>query len=82
MELVIIITTITAFFCHYLIEKRVLANVASVVITVLIVWLLNSWVMQQGVEVSLFDAVIMVATVVVISMLVGLVFIQHKRCSK
>ena len=82
MELVIIITTITAFFCHYLIEKSVLANAASVVITVMIVWLLNSWVMQQDGRVSLFDAVIMLATVVVISVLVGLVFIQHKRCSK
>ena len=82
MELVIIITTITAFFCHYLIEKSVPANVASVVITVLIVWLLNSTVMHQEVEVSLLDAAIMVATAVVISLLVGLVFIQHKRCSK
>ena len=40
MELVIIVSTITSFFSHFMIEKSVVANAVSVVVATLITWML------------------------------------------
>ena len=82
MELVVIISTITAFFSHYLIDKNIIANVVSVLAAIVISWLLVSLSAQHSVGTSALDLFILFATVLAISMLVGLVFAQHKKCAK
>ena len=82
MELAIIIATITGFFCHYLIERRLAANAVSVFAALLLTWLLLSFSGAGLVGVSWPGLMLTVAVVVLISILVGMVFAQHKKCSK
>ncbi len=82
MELAVIIATIAAFFSHYLIDKSLVANAVSVFVTLLLTWLLLSVSGQTFVGAPMDDVLLMVAAVLVISVLVGLVFAQHKKCSK
>jgi hypothetical protein len=82
MELVIIVSTITAFFSHYLIEKGIVANAVSVVAAMLITWSLVTIQIENQGEISITDISIAVSAALVISLIVGLVFAQHKKCSK
>lgn len=81
MELVIIVSTITSFFSHFMIEKSVVANTVSVVLATLITWVMI------GDLAAGFDAVfarnifITVVMALVVSMIVGRVFANHKKCS-
>ena len=82
MELVIIVSTITSFFSHYLIERSVIANSVSVVFATLITYLLvrtQAGMIEQGVLQALL---VMAFLALVVSMLVGLVFAYHKKCSQ
>jgi len=40
MELVMIVSTITSFFSHLMIEKSIVANAVSVALATLVTWLL------------------------------------------
>ena len=82
MELAVIIATITAFFCHYLIDRRLVANTISVLAALLLTWLLLSFSGERIGAVSPIELLIVVAAVLLISILVGLVFTQHEKCSK
>ena len=82
MELAVIIATITAFFSHYLVAKSLAANAISVIAALLLTWLLLSISGESIVGTSLIDLLLTLAAVVVISVLVGMIFAQHKRCSK
>jgi hypothetical protein len=82
MELVIIVSTITAFFSHFLIEKGVVANTVSVIITTLITWGLVRVQANSLAQVSITDISFTAVTALFISLIVGLVFAQHKKCSK
>ena len=81
MELVIVISTITSFFSHFMIERALLANSTSVVLATLITWaLVGDGVMTIDVVTmrSLFYTVVIAFAV---SIVVGLVFSYHKKCS-
>ena len=81
MEVVVIIATITAFFSHFLVERAVLANTLSVVFATLLTWALTS-MQTEPVEPGIYQRLLIVALVaLIISMLVGLVFAYHKKCS-
>ena len=81
MELVIIIATITSFFSHHLIERAVVANSVSVVFATLVTWLLVG-ARSGGFDQEFFLQLLIVAVIaLVISMIVGLVFAYHKKCS-
>jgi hypothetical protein len=82
MELVIIVATITAFFSHFLIEKGVVANTVSVIIATLISWALVRVQANNLAQVSITDISFTAVTALFISLIVGLVFAQHKKCSK
>lgn len=82
MELVIIFSTITAFFSHYLIEKTVLANAVSAIVATLLMWILVGTAASIAEGVLLRDLSITVVLALIVSMLVGLVFNVHKKCSK
>ena len=82
MELVIIVSTITAFFSHFLIEKSVIANAASVIVATLITWALVRMQADRTVEISMTDISFTVIAALVISLIVGLVFARHKKCAK
>ena len=81
MELVIVISTITSFFSHFMIERALLANSVSVVLATLITWIL------VGDGVMTIDALYMrslfytVVIALAVSIVVGLVFSYHKKCS-
>lgn len=81
MELVIVISTITSFFSHFMIERALLANSISVVLATLITWVL------VGDGAMMIDAAFMrsiLYTLVIalaVSIVVGLVFSYHKKCS-
>jgi hypothetical protein len=81
MELVIVISTITSFFSHFMIERALLANSISVVLATLITWAL------VGDGLMTMDALYMrrlFYTIVIafaVSIVVGLVFSYHKKCS-
>ena len=82
MEIVIIFATITSFFSHFMIERAMLANAVSV-ITATLLTLLLVWTQQNRFEAGfLRDLSITVLSALVVSVLVGLVFNAHRRCSK
>jgi len=81
MELVIIVSTITSFFSHFMIEKSVFANTVSVVLATLITWVLIG---DRGASLDAAFARNILSTAVIalaISMIVGRVFAHHKKCS-
>lgn len=81
MELVIIISTITSFFSHFMIEKSVVANAVSVVLATLFTFVLIGD-LAAGFDATFVRNVIITAVLaLVISMMVGLVFAYHKKCS-
>ena len=82
MELVIIVSTITAFFSHFLIEKGIVANSVSVMVATLMTWLLVRMQADNLAAVSITDISIAALTALVISLIIGVVFAQHKKCSK
>jgi hypothetical protein len=81
MELVIVISTITSFFSHLMIERALLANSISAVLATLITSVL------VGKGLMMFDAETMrslfytIALALAVSIIVGLVFSYHKKCS-
>lgn len=82
MEIVIVFSAITGFFSHYLIERVVLANAVSAALATLLTWLL-AWSQQRGVEIVFIRDVALTAVLaVVVSVIVGLVFNAHRKCSK
>ncbi len=82
MELVIIISTITSFFSHFLIEKGIVANTVSVIFATLITWALIGTTAESLDGALLRNISITIVLAIVVSMLVGLVFSYHKKCSK
>ncbi len=81
MEVVVIIATITAFFSHFLVERAVLANTLSVVFATLLTWALAS-MQAEAVEPGIYQQLLIIALIaLIISILVGLVFAYHKKCS-
>jgi len=81
MELVIIVSTITSFFSHYLIEKPVVANSVSVVIATLITWMLVGDLSVGLDDVLLRNILNTIVIALAISIVVGRVFAYHKKCS-
>jgi hypothetical protein len=81
MELVIIISTITSFFSHYMIEKSVVANTVSVVLATLITWILTGNLSDDLDTIFLRNILITALMALLVSMIVGLVFAHHKKCS-
>ena len=81
MELVIVISTITSFFSHFMIERALLANSISVVLATLITWaLVGDGVMAMDV-VTMHSIFYTVVIAFAVSIVVGLVFSYHKKCS-
>ena len=82
MEIVVIFSTITGFFSHYLIKRVVLANAVSAVLATLMTWLL-AWSQRSVVEIVFIrDISVTVVLAVAVSVIVGLVFNAHRRCPK
>ena len=81
MELVIIVSTITSFFSHFMIEKSVVANAVSVVLATLITWIMIGDLAVDLDAVFMRNIAITVVMALVVSMIVGLVFAHHKKCS-
>ncbi len=81
MELVIIVSTITSFFSHFMIEKSVVANAVSVVLATLITWMLIGDLAADFDAIFVRNIFITVVMAFVVSMIVGLVFAHHKKCS-
>jgi len=82
MELVIIVSTITAFFSHFLIEKSIVANAVSIIVATAITWVLVYTQTDNLIEPTIMAVSFTVAAAFVVSIVVGLVFAQHKKCSK
>ena len=82
MEVIVVIATITAFFSHFLIEKGAVANTVSVLCATLITWFLAGNHTGSVDAAYLRSILITVVIALAISMIVGLVFAYHKRCSK
>jgi len=81
MELVIIVSTITSFFSHYMIEKGVVANTVSVVLATLITWMLIGDLAADFDTTFMRNIFITAVMALLVSMTVGLVFAHHKKCS-
>ena len=81
MELVIIISTITSFFSHHLIERPVVANSVSVIFAILITWFLAGTRSAAFDQEYFFQLLIVAVIALFISMIVGIVFAYHKKCS-
>ena len=81
MELVIVVSTITSFFSHLMIEKRVLAHATSVVLATLITFVLIGDPALSFDGALVRNVFITVVLALVVSMVVGRVFTLHKRCS-
>jgi len=81
MELVIVVSTITSFFSHFMIEKSVVANAVSVVLATLITWMLVGDMAAVSGATFVRDIFITAVMALVVSMIVGLVFAHHKKCS-
>jgi hypothetical protein len=81
MELVIVVSTITSFFSHFMIEKSVVANAVSVVLATLITWILVGDMAAVSGATFVRDIFITAVLALVVSMIVGLVFALHKKCS-
>jgi large-conductance mechanosensitive channel len=82
MELIIIVSTITAFFSHFLIEKSIVANAVSIIVATAITWVVVRAQSDNLVEPSLTAIGFAVVAALFVSLVVGLVFAQHKKCSK
>lgn len=82
MELVIIFSTITAFFSHYFMEKTVLANAVSAIVATVVMWTLVGTAESIAEGVLLRDLSITVVIALFVSIIVGLVFSVHRKCSK
>jgi hypothetical protein len=81
MELIIIVSTITSFFSHYMIERPVVANSVSVVVATLVTWMLVGD-MTADLDVALLRTVLYtLAVAFAISIVVGRLFAYHKKCS-
>ena len=81
MELVIVVSTITSFFSHLMIEKRVLAHATSVALATLITFVLIGDPALSFDGTLVRNVFITVVLALVVSMVVGRVFTLHKRCS-
>ena len=81
MELVIVVSTITSFFSHFMIEKSVVANAVSVVLATLITWILVGDIAAVSGATFVRDIFITAVLALVVSMIVGLVFALHKKFS-
>ena len=81
MELVIIISTITSFFSHFMIEKSVVANAVSVVLASLITWLLIGDLAAEFDAALMRNILVTVMIALVVSIIVGRVFAYHEKCS-
>ena len=81
MELVIIVSTITSFFSHYMIEKGVVANAVSVLLATLITWMLIGDPAADFDTIFMRNIVITAVLALVVSVIVGLVFAHHKKCT-
>jgi len=81
MELVIIVSTITSFFSHYMVEKGVVANAVSVLFATLITWMLTGDLAADFDTIFMRDIVITAVLALVVSIIVGLVFAHHKKCA-
>ena len=81
MELVIVVSTITSFFSHFMIEKSVVANAVSVVLATLITWILVGDMAAVSGATFVREIFITAVLALVVSMIVGLVFALHKKCS-
>jgi len=81
MELVIIVSTITSFFSHYMIEKGVVANAVSVMLATLITWMLVGDLAADFDSIFMRNVVITAVLALVVSMIVGLIFAHHKKCT-
>jgi len=81
MELVIIISTITSFFSHFMIGKSVVANAVSVVVATLITWMLIGDLAAEFDATYMRNIFITAMIALVISVIVGRVFAYHKKCS-
>ena len=81
MELVIVVSTITSFFSHFMIEKSVVANAVSVVLATLITWLLAGDMAVVSDTTLVRDILVTAAMALFVSVVVGLVFAHHKKCS-
>ena len=76
-----IVSTITSFFSHLMIEKSIVANAVSVVLATLVTWLLIGD-MATGLDVVFVRNILYTAVIAfAISIIVGLVFAHHKKCS-
>ena len=64
-----------------MIEKSVVANAVSVVLATLITWMLIGDLAADFDAIFLRNIFITVVMALVVSMIVGLVFAHHKRCS-
>ena len=82
MELVVIISTITSFFSHLLIDKGIVANTVSVICATLVTWMLVGNHAGGIDTVLLRNIAITVVLALMVSLLVGQVFAYHKKCSK
>lgn len=81
MELVIVISTITSFFSHFMIERVLLANSFSVVLATLVTWVLVGDGMMTLDAMYLRDIIYTLVIALAVSIIVGLVFSYHKKCS-
>lgn len=82
MEMIIIVSTITSFFSHYMIVKGVIANTVSVIAATCITLALVSLHTENLQAITVQSMLITVVAALVISLIVGLVFSNHKKCSK
>ena len=82
MELVVIVSTSTSFFSHFLIERALVANLTSVLCATLITWLLIFTQTETVAAVAYQQLMIIALVALVISFVVGMVFAYHKKCSK
>ncbi len=81
MELVIIVATITSFFSHFMIERSLVANAVSAIIATLITWMLVGDLSSDIDAVFVRNIVITVMMALAVSIVVGLIFAYHKKCS-
>ena len=81
MELVIVISTITSFFSHFMIERVLLANSISVVLATLITWILVGDGLMTTNALHMRSLLYIVMIALAVSIVVGLVFSYHKKCS-
>ena len=82
MELIIIVSTITSFFSHFMIVRGVIANTVSVITASFITLAIVGFQAENQLDITIREILVMVVIALVISLVVGLVFSNHKKCSK